>query len=705
MPQLNLALIWHMHQPDYRDPVSGKTLMPWTYLHAVKDYGEMLKTAREFPGARMTFNLVPILVEQLERYVAGEADDHWLEAARRDPQQMSADERRFLLTQFFSVHGERHILPHARYRQLAQKRGSIALAANPDAFSDQDLRDLQVWFLLAWSGHHLRQEQAFIPYLLEKGENFSEQDKLQLFDLYDEEVAGVIDLYREMEEAGQIEISVTPYAHPILPLLCQTAIAREATPGIQLPGAAFRHPEDARLQVRYGLDFIARRLGDRPRGLWPSEGSVSEEVLRLLKEEGVLWAASDEEILAKSLDKGQELRQALYAPSSFEGLPLLFRDRELSDRIGFVYAHWEPERAAADLTGHLKSIAREHPGGVVALILDGENCWERYQDNGYPFLAALYGRLLQEPSLRLTTVSEALAASPGRPLSRLAPGSWINGDFSIWIGHAEENTAWEWLERTRRDTLGDQAAIDWKADNLPEKALHLLRAEGSDWFWWYGDDHSTEQADLFDRLFRRHLEAVYRADGQAVPQHLHSFIKPPHRKALVHEPTALFTPLIDGRINDYFEWLAAGAADLSAGGAMHASHRQFSMLLFGYDRKHLYLRLDPQEHLPSLIGACGYLQIRLASQEEWLARLDPLRQTLTLQRPGEEAVVAEGQGACDQIVEMAIPLAPLELAAGNTLTLSIHLLVDGEETARWPAEGPLTLNYRGEELEADEWYV
>ena len=205
--------------------------------------------------------------------------------------------------------------------------------------------------------------------------------------------------------------------------------------------------------------------------------------------------------------------------------------------------------------------------------------------------------------------------------------------------------------------------------------------------------------------FRRHLEAVYRADGQAVPQHLHSFIKPPHRKGLVHEPTALFTPFIDGRVNDYFEWLAAGAADLSAGGAMHASHRQFSMLLFGYDRKHLYLRLDPQEHLPSLIGACGYLDIRLTSQEEWLARLDPLRQTLTLQRPGEEAVVAEGQGACDQIVEMAIPLAPLELAAGNTLTLSIHLLVDGEETARWPAEGPLTLNYRGEELEADEWYV
>ncbi|BCA78645.1 glycoside hydrolase family 57 protein [Desulfuromonas sp. AOP6] len=705
MPQLNVALIWHMHQPDYRDPVSGRILMPWTYLHAVKDYGEMLKTAREFPGARMTFNLVPTLVEQLERYATGEADDQWLEAARKDPRQMDTDERRFVLTQFFSVHGERHILPYPRYRQLAQKRGSTRLAASPEMFSDQELRDLQVWFLLAWSGHHLRREQAFIPYLLEKGENFSEQDKLQLLDLYDEEVAGVIELYRQMEQAGLIEISVTPYAHPILPLLCQTAIAREATPGIQLPGATFRHPEDARLQVRYGLDFIARRLGKRPRGMWPSEGAVSAEVLRILKEEGVLWAASDEGILAKSLDEGIDLGEALYAPSRFEELPLLFRDRELSDRIGFVYAHWEPERAAADLTGHLKNLARKHPGGVVALILDGENCWERYQDNGYPFLSALYSRLQQEPSLRMTTVSEAIASSPGRPLSRLAPGSWINSDFSIWIGHAEENTAWEWLERARRDTLGDQTPVDWEANNLPEKALHLLRAEGSDWFWWYGDDHSTEQADLFDRLFRRHLEAVYRADGQTVPQHLHSVIKPLHRKGLVHEPTALFTPVIDGRVNDYFEWLAAGAADLSAGGAMHASHRQFSMLLFGYDRKHLYLRLDPQEHLPSLIGACGYLEIRLAGQEDWIARLDPLQQTLTLQRPGEEAIAAEGEGACDHIVEMAIPLAPLKLATGKALNLSIHLLVDNEETARWPAEGPLTLQYRGEELDADEWYV
>ncbi len=707
MKPLKVAILWHMHQPDYRDPVSDQTLLPWTYLHAVKDYAEMLKTAEEAEGARMTFNLVPTMLEQIERYARGEARDIWMEAAAKNPAGMNEEERRFLLTQFFSIHSERHILPYPRFRELARRRGSGTKVAVAN-FSDQDLRDLQVWFLLAWTGHHLRRESDHIGYLLEKGEKFTEPDKAQLIALYDGVVAGLIDRYRELEEAGIIEISVTPYAHPILPLLCGTDTAAQATAGIQLPATSFHHPGDARLQIRLGLDFVAERLGEKPRGMWPSEGAVSEQALRIMGEEGALWAASDEGILGKSLPGGLQERQRLYQPYAFDGLPLVFRDRDLSDRIGFVYAHWEPQRAAADLLGQLRRIAATSPGGVVPLILDGENCWERYQDNGHPFLIALYRGLIADPALEMVTVSEAVEAMEPTELQRISPGSWINSDFTIWIGHPEENTAWEWLERARRDTLGKGSlpeVVERNGGAVPETVMHLLRAEGSDWFWWFGDDHVTAQADIFDRLFRRHLEALYREAGLPVPQHLHQPIKPPLKPGVVHEPTALFTPSIDGRVTDYFEWLAAGSADLSAGGAMHASHSEFEVLHYGYDEQFFYLRLDPQEDLSSLLGPHGILEARIVTAETWLARLDPAADALTLFREKTRQVAAKGEAACHQIVEMAVPLAPLGLEPGATLNLSFHLISDGSESARWPAEAPLQLAYRGAELAADEWYV
>jgi len=706
MKPLRIAILWHMHQPDYRDPVAGRTLLPWTWLHAVKDYGEMLKTAAEFPAARMTFNLVPTLVEQLDRYADGSARDHWLELAAADPAGLEQADRELLVTQFFSVHTERHILPFPRYRLLARRKEEFTRGEAPP-FSDQELRDLQVWFLLAWSGHHLGRHEL-LRALRGKGENFSEADKRALIDLYQQEVAGIIDRYRQMEQSGQIEVSVTPYAHPILPLLCGTPIAREATPGIALPRTEYRHPEDAVLQVRHGLRLVARRLGEKPRGMWPAEGAVSEEALAILKTEGAQWAASDEGILAKSLPGGLRQRSDLYRPYSFNGLPLIFRDRELSDRIGFVYAHWQPQRAADDLLGHLQRAASAAPGGLLSLILDGENCWERYQENGYPFLAALYQGILDDPNLRMVTVSEALAETKPVPLPKLAPGSWINSDFCIWIGHPEENTAWDLLEDARRDNLPQlqQALTTARAGNDPDETLlHLLRAEGSDWFWWYGDDHVTAQADLFDRLFRRHLEELYRECGTPVPDSLGVPIKPPSKPLAVREPSACFTPLIDGRISDYFEWIAAGSADLSAGGAMHAGHNEFSLLRWGYDAEYLYLLLDPDEELASLTGPEGGLELRLQAEHAWVARFSSGSRELTLRRSDRDRISARGPAAAGRVVELGIPLRPLKLSPGGKLLLSIHLLRASGELARWPAEHPLELVYRGATLDLEHWYL
>jgi len=707
MDPLKVAILWHMHQPDYRDPISGTTLLPWTYLHAVKDYGEMLKTAEEVKGARMTFNLVPTMLEQIDDYATGKGRDLWIESARKSPSSMSREEKSFLLTQFFSVDPERHVLPYPRFRELAQRKEKNGDDAT-DVFSDQDLRDLQVWFLLSWSGHHLRRESDLLSRLFSKGANFTEQEKAELLALYDTVVSEVIGHYRRLEASGKIEISVTPYAHPILPLLCETEIASHATPGIRLPTIPFRHCDDARLQIRYGLQCAQRFLGERERGMWPSEGSVSEETVRILKEEGALWAATDERILARSLSGGIRRHNDLFRPYSFAGLPLFFRELELSDRIGFVYAHWNSLEAASDLIHRLKRVAAETGGGVISLILDGENCWERYEENGYPFLKALYQGIVDDPALEMVTFSEVIEEEEIPPLEHLAPGSWINSDFCIWIGHPEENRAWEWLERARRDvSVGREitACLD-DAERVPsESVLHLLRAEGSDWFWWYGDDHVTAQADIFDLLFRRHLEALYRQNGKTVPPHLHSPIKAPMKVRAVKQPTALFTPQIDGLITDYFEWLAAGSADLSPGGAMHASHNEFSTLLYGYDRENLYLRLDPQEDLAALTTPEGYLEVRIRLGEDWRMRVTPGANSLPLCKANSEKIVAEGKACCGHVVEVGIPLAPLGIDTGDTIVLSLHLFREGREAARWPAEGALKLLFRGEALDLEEWMV
>jgi alpha-amylase/alpha-mannosidase (GH57 family) len=700
MQPLNVALVWHMHQPDYRDPVSGRTLLPWTWLHAVKDYGEMLRIAREIPGVRLTFNLAPILIEQLDEYAAGRLADDWVEAARKDPETMTEEERRFLVSAFFSVDPERHVRSRARYQQLARLRGDQSDAAVVRRFSAQDLRDLQVLFLLAWAGHCLRRDSATVRSLLDKNRFYSEADKADLLQIYDAEVAAVVDAYRDAEERGEIEISFTPYAHPILPLLCDTSVALQARRESLLPQESFRHPEDARLQVRYGREVMERRFGRRPRGMWPAEGAVSQAALRLFREEGVLWSASDEGILAKSLPDGLRDRRLLYRPYSFAGLPLLFRDRELSDRIGFVYAHWEPRQAVEDLLDRLRHIARNNPGGVVALILDGENCWEHYPENGYSFLTAFYQGLLQDPALRMVTVSEALAEQPAVPLPQLAPGSWINGDFDVWIGGAEENTAWEWLARVRSELPAAPPAGD---GGLPNAWLRLLRAEGSDWFWWFGNHHNTDQADIFDRLFRHNLHALYRDVGRSVPDMFFRPIKEPRQKQRVLEPVAFFTPEIDGRVTDYFEWLAAGAVELSAGGAMHAGDRDLAAFLYGYDRDYFYLRIDFRRPLDVLAGSDGWLELRLSAGRQSLIRFQPAGNLLVMEQSDGTPVEKPGRAACGSIFELALALEALQIEKAGLIGLSLRLVVAGQESARWPLEGDLQLCYRGPELEEMLW--
>ena len=701
--RLKVCFLWHMHQPDYRDPVSGQTLLPWTWLHGVKDYGEMLETIGE-TEARVTVNLVPTLLEQLERYANGSDQDRWLELAAKPASRLTGDERLFIVRQFFSVNEETQISPNQRYHQLYRLRGSTA-EISAGLFSDQDILDLQVWFLLAWTGSHLRRKSSVVKELLAQGESFSEENKRQLLDVCNQEVARVISLHQELEKSGQVELSVTPYAHPILPLLCDLRTAREPSPGLALPAADFRHPEDARLQVREGLATANRILGTRPRGMWPAEGAVCPASVSLLREEGALWAATDEDILARSLEGGLKNRRNLYKVYEFDGLPLLFRDRELSDRIGFLYARWETTEAVQDLLTRLHKIANQAADGVVAIILDGENCWERYHDNGYPFLKALYQTLQSDPRLQMATFKEALAQAPAEKLDRLASGSWIRSDFTTWIGHPEENLAWEQLQKSRDEIIRDEIAkaLAHPDEPLSELVRELLRAEGSDWFWWFGDEHVTAQADIFDRLYRLHLEALYHLKHLPVPARLHQWIKPPIKVSEGLEPSACFTPVIDGLVGDYFEWLAAGKVELAAGGAMYASRDNLQEMLFGYDADNLYFRLDQPGLLQTLCGESGSFEIRLSGRQLFKLSFNFGNQSLTVLADNKK--IAKGKGACRQVMELSAPLAALKLHPGELLNLSCHTLQGRQENGRWPSEGSARICYRGSALDDDNWSV
>lgn len=700
---LKVCILWHMHQPDYRDPANGHTLLPWTWLHGLKDYGEMLETIAE-TDARVTINLVPSLLEQLERYASGKDHDRWLELIARSAEKLSAAERQFIVEQFFSVNLDTQILPNRRYHQLYQQRGSLEPSAA--GFSDQDILDLQVCFLLSWTGHHLRRNSSLVSSLIERGGLYHEEQKQQLLLRCDEEIARIIDFHRELERDGKIEISVTPYAHPILPLLCNLQTAWEPSPGLPLPAADFRHADDARLQVREGLRTAERFFGPGPRGMWPAEGGVSHEAAILMRDEGARWAATDEDILARSLDGGLRERGRLYRFYEYEGLPLLFRDRELSDRIGFLYATWKTAEAVGDLRERLHQIAWQAPGGTVAIILDGENCWERYPDNGYPFLRDFYQMLQEDPQLEMTTISTALQQSEPKTLHRLAAGSWIRSDFTTWIGHPEDNLAWQMLYQARKDTIDDEvtAALAKPEAPLSELVRELLRAEGSDWFWWFGDEHSSLQADIFDRLFRLHLEGLYHLKGLPVPALLQQRIKPAARiMASGYEPSACFTPQIDGRIGDYFEWLATGYIDLAVGGAMYSGREGLEQLYYGYDSENLYFRIDQADLLRRQCGRDGYFELRLTADAVFHVCYSFTDAALKILVDGQ--LMSGGQGACDKVLELAVPVELLQLEEGKSVRLSCHAFRQQRENGRWPSEGYAMLCYRGIALDEENWSV
>src|SRR5512138_3214600 len=456
---LAVIFLWHMHQPYYKDPLRGEYALPWVYLHGIKDYYDMAAIVDEVAGARAVFNLVPSLLEQLEEYAAGQAIDPFLSRGRMHPADMGEDDRLFILENFFAANRQRLIEPVRRYFELFCLSGGDGGERARDRlrlFRDQDILDLQVCFFLAWTGEAARRRHPALQELVRKGSGYTAADKELLFATHRQILGEIIPLYKRLHAEGKLELSVTPYFHPILPLLCHLRNAQTAMPKVTLPTLPFSFPQDARSQVATAVDYFTRLFGFAPTGMWPSEGSVCNEALEIIADCGLTWVATDEGVLLHTLPEGLgHGREALYQAYRFQrgaaDLALFFRDHALSDLIGFTYSQWDGERAVSDFRERLLAIGRKtHGVRVVPVILDGENAWEYYEDNGYSFLMRLYQALADDRDLRLTTCSAFLAEhTTHRRLDRIYPGSWINANYGIWIGHPEENLAWDYLYKAR----------------------------------------------------------------------------------------------------------------------------------------------------------------------------------------------------------------------------------------------------------------
>lgn len=721
-----------MHQPYYKDPFTGVLRLPWVRLHGTKDYLDMVEVLAEFPRIHQTLNIVPSLMEQIIDYTDHGTSDIFLDLTMRDPASLTGDEKVFVIENFFLANWDHMIKPLPRYHELLLKRGTRFAKRDmlraQKYFSDDDIRDLQVLFNLSWIDPLFRKRDPFLSGLIAKGRDFTEDEKALLIDRQLSILREIIPGYRRARESGQVEISVSPYFHPILPLLWDTDAARRAMPHVALPSKRFSYPEDAERQIQMAISFYEGLFGARPSGMWPSEGSVSEEIARVISSLGIRWIATDEEVLAHSLERpvrspeGHVLDgHALYSPHEYGGLSICFRDHRLSDLIGFVYSSWTAESAARDFVDKLLSVRQSLPDNrahLVSIILDGENAWEYYPNDGQDFLRCLYDMISRDSRFRAVTISEFINEhGSGDSLGRLHCGSWINANFGIWIGHAEDNAAWDYLAQTREDL--EKHRNSKQETELFDAWKSIYAAEGSDWNWWYGDDHSTETQEEFDELFRSHLMKVYKVLGLEVPHHLFLPILLEDRSVIPSAQSRGFVyPKIDGIVTSYYEWYQGACIEgKRSGGSMHRSEGLVNSVYYGFNKDNFYVRIDPAAPFTE-IGESILIVLSIIHGDFFKIVFDPseaARKAVLSRNAGTEweTVKVLEKVAAGEIFEIEVPFGDIAAGANEEVHFFIDIVKKHDDMAgvplnnsmeRYPWRGHITFAVPSEDYEKLMWY-
>ncbi len=693
---LYLNLIWHQHQPLYYKNEEGIYTRPWVRVHATKDYYDMAAVVAEYPNVKVTFNITPVLMKQLDDYAAGAKDLYWV-LAEKPASSLLEDEKRFILERFFDANWQNIIARFPRYQELLDLRDGTdtnAINAALTTFTEQDFRDLQIWFNLAWFDPDFLAVDP-LKSLVEKGGNFSEEDKTILFDEALRIISQTIPLHKELQDKGQIEVITTPYAHPILPLIVDSSLAAVGNPTTDLP-VKFSYPDDARYHLEKSVEMYVEHYGRDPRGLWPGEGSVAQAIVPMVAAAGYSWMATGEPVLAKSLgidvftrDGAETVKEVddLYRPYYVTDelgnqVAVFFRDGVISDKVGFTYSGMEGKKAAEDFMQRLENIRQaiieQQAGGphVVSVVLDGENAWEYYKNDGKEFFHALYQLLSESTNIQTITPSDYLAKFPEqRKIDDLYPAAWFSPNYDTWIGEAEENMAWDYLGRVRNDLA--QYDISKTKNTTPEalaKALDFMYlAEGSDWFWWYGTDQDSGQDSYFDQGYRALLRGVYESLGEPVPLFVDVPIIQAKPVGAAKPFGGLSSPVVDGTISEG-EWSKAAvypAVDSSP----------ITEVAYAMDEENLFFKLTLGESLTAVErigfylfapGAGGRISMARVEGDQPMVLLNMAAShlaewnggdTLTLFEPAEDQWEETGQvgvaAANGQDYEFSIPLASL----------------------------------------------
>jgi alpha-amylase/alpha-mannosidase (GH57 family) len=737
MPSIRLIFLWHMHQPFYKDLISGEYRLPWVRMHALKDYYGMVKLLDEFPRVHQNFNLVPSLIAQIEDYAAGTAHDAWLDVTAKPASDLTLEEKQFALTYLFQANHTHQIGRYPRYLELLEKRAKFPSVEKAAAgFSDQDLTDLQVLSQLAWFDEFFLEDPE-VAVLVAQERDFSATDQQAISEIETRILSAVIPAYRAASDRGAAELSTTPFYHPILPLLCDTNNGRISSPGLPLPRRRFLQTNDALEQMRRAVEFHETIFGKKPAGMWPSEGSVSNEVLTLARQVGLKWLATDEGVLGRSTqsfferdsgghlmpDSAQRLYRLYRHGDGENAVSLVFRDHNLSDLIGFVYSGMPAKDAAAHFVKSIKACAQpvlaSGRDAVVPIILDGENAWEHFPKSGREFLRRLYQAIDSDSQIEPLTVSEVIDRTRDvAPLASLVPGSWINANFNVWIGAPEDNLAWDYLAEARDFYTRQADSITEEKRRLAYE--ELLIAEGSDWNWWYGPEHSSANDRDFDELYRSHLSNVYRLLGANPPDYLQQAISSELLgKARTVPQTAYIRPRINTANIGYFDWL--GAASFSAdrrSSAMHGKEFLLERAYAGIDEQDFFLRLDFATELHGDYALEVRIEVLPSSVEHsrkasiarfLLSGRSLVEGKLLLPTPGENDGAGFFQGkkieaSFERLLRARIPLSALGAQEGDTLLLRSTLFREQLPIDSLPSQGWVEMPVIAEEqmLEAGD---
>lgn len=612
--ELSLAFIWHFHQPNYQTQPNGIRLMPWARLHAIKDYLDMLLILDKFPKIKLNFSIVPALIDAIEDYANHDGHDIHSKLTVTDTKELTDDDKLYILNYFFDANYENLISKNSRYNELYLKRYNNEEIGIYD-FSDQEYSDIMFLFNLVWFDPIWKNVYPELNKFIEKGCNYTLEDRIELIELNRKIIRQIIPLFKKYQDDGRIEILTSPYNHPILPILINPNDLKMDSSKYSMPDCKIALTVDAKEQVRLAIEKIKKTFGKEPKGLWPSEHCISQKTLDILANLGLKWVVTDESVLSNSIKKEfvRDFRGCyedpydvcslyLYKTKREKEINIIFRDSVIPNLIGFEYTHHNSILCANDLVDRIKTVndkLKNSPDKkhLLTIAMDGENNWESYTEDGAIFLEKVYSLISEDENITTVLISDYIEKNKKteKVLSKVSAGSWANQEFQLWISEPTKNLAWKYLVQARNDLYEAE-----KKDYLTKEQLTLAKselyiAEGSDWFWWYGEPNNSGQDHIFDFLYREHLKNIYAIIDKPVPEYLEmpliAFMGKPLKM-----PRREITPLINGVLTDNDEWQSAGCIDIPTGPVLQ-ENKLLNRIYYGTDKDNLYIRFDINKYL------------------------------------------------------------------------------------------------------------